>query len=85
LKSEDLTTRSDFHNLKQKYNLNLKGGQFHKSDPTSVDIWVEQMKKDEENNCVIYYKRQGKLYILMNFILYLETFLLLLNKDTNYT
>ncbi|KAL4132488.1 hypothetical protein QTP88_009627 [Uroleucon formosanum] len=51
LKREDLITRSDLHNIKQKYNLNLKDGQFHKSDATSVDIWVEQMKK-EENNCV---------------------------------
>jgi len=61
LKREDLITRSDLHNIKQKYNLNLKDGQFHKSDATSVDIWVEQMKKEEENNCVIYYKRQGRL------------------------
>ncbi|KAF0699155.1 MULE domain-containing protein, partial [Aphis craccivora] len=39
LKREDLITRSDLHNIKQKYNLNLKDGQFHKSDATSVDIW----------------------------------------------
>lgn len=80
MKREDLITRSDLHNIKQKYNLNLKDGQFHKSDATSVDIWVEQMKKEEENNCVIYYKRQGRLYVLLNFIFYLEMFLLLLNN-----
>ncbi|KAL4098407.1 hypothetical protein QTP88_023027 [Uroleucon formosanum] len=68
LKREDLITRSDLHNIKQKYNLNLKGGQFYKSDATSVDIWVEQMKKEEENNCVIYYKRQGGLYVLMKLL-----------------
>jgi len=80
LKREDLITRSDLHNFKQKYNLNLKDDQFYKSDATSVDIWVEQMKKEDENNCVIYYKRQGRLYVLMNFIFYLEMFLLLLNN-----
>lgn len=80
MKREDLITRSDLHNFKQKYNLNLKDDQFYKSDATSVDIWVEQMKKEDENNCVIYYKRQGRLYVLMNFIFYLEMFLLLLNN-----
>ncbi|KAL4132485.1 hypothetical protein QTP88_009625 [Uroleucon formosanum] len=78
LKREDLITRSDLHNIKQKYNLNLKDGQFHKSDATSVDIWVEQMKK-EENNCVIYYKRQGRLYVLMKLLKLLVSKLVTIN------
>lgn len=59
LKREDLITRADLHNIKHKYNLILKDGQFHNNDATSVDIWVERMKQEGENNPVIYYKKQG--------------------------
>lgn len=58
LKREHLITRADLHNIKQKYNIEIQDGQFHKNDSISVDIWVEEMKK-EENNPVIYYKKQG--------------------------
>lgn len=54
LNQEDLVTRVDLHNLKRRYNLVLQDGQLHKNDSTSVDIWVEQMKEQEENYPVIY-------------------------------
>jgi len=60
LKREDLITRADLHNVKQKYNITMQDGQLHKNDATSVDIWVEQMKQEGENNPVRYYKKQGK-------------------------
>jgi len=60
LKREDLITRADLHNIKQKYNINIQDGQLHKDDSTSVDIWVEQMKEHGDNNPVQYYKKQGK-------------------------
>ncbi|XP_050065173.1 uncharacterized protein LOC126554109 [Aphis gossypii] len=61
LKREDLITRADLHNVKQKYNITIQDGQLHKNDATSVDIWVEQMKQEGENNPVIYYKKQGEV------------------------
>lgn len=49
------------HNIKQKYNINIQDDQLHKDDNTSVNIWIKQMKLQEENNPVQYYKKQGKL------------------------
>jgi len=58
LKSEDLITRADLHNIKQKYNINIQDGQLHKDESTRrVDIWVEQMKGLGDNNPVQYYKK----------------------------
>ncbi|KAL5246013.1 hypothetical protein ACI65C_013421 [Semiaphis heraclei] len=61
LKREDLITRADLHNIKQKYTITIQDGQLHKNDATIVDIWVEQMKQEGENNPVIYYKKQGEV------------------------
>ncbi|KAF0707929.1 Transporter [Aphis craccivora] len=61
LKREDLITRADLHNVKQKYNITIQDGQLNKNDATSVDIWVEQMKQEKENNPVIYYKKKGEV------------------------
>jgi len=38
LKREDLITRADLHNIKQKYIITMQDGQFIKNDPTSIDI-----------------------------------------------
>ncbi|XP_060845994.1 uncharacterized protein LOC132925633 [Rhopalosiphum padi] len=62
LKREDLITRADLHNVKQKYNITIQDGQLHKNDATRVDIWVEQMKQEGENNPVIYYKKCPALH-----------------------
>ncbi|XP_008179308.1 uncharacterized protein LOC103308155 [Acyrthosiphon pisum] len=76
LKREDLITRADLHNIKQKYNITMQDGQLHKNDATSVDIWVEQMKQEGENNPVIYYKKQGEVDV--NNILDLKDFCIIL-------
>lgn len=52
---------ADLHNIKQKYNIAIQDVQLHRGDAISVDIWVEQMKKQGDNNPVQYYKKQVKL------------------------
>lgn len=60
LKREDLITRKDLHNIKQKFDLILKNGQLHKNNTNSVDTRIEQTKREEENNPVTYNKNQGE-------------------------
>ncbi|XP_072377992.1 uncharacterized protein [Diabrotica undecimpunctata] len=59
LKRVDLLTNKDINNIKMSYKVSVKDGYFHHDDATSVDIWVAECKKNE-NNPVIFYKPQGQ-------------------------
>ena len=51
-----LLTTKDITNIERTYG--LKGIQRHKDDATSVHLWIEEMKHDDDNP-VILYKPQG--------------------------
>ena len=51
-----LLTRKDITNIERTYG--LQGAQRHKDDATSVRLWVEEMKKSQDNPVIIY-KPQG--------------------------
>ncbi|GFN97535.1 protein far-red elongated hypocotyl 3 [Plakobranchus ocellatus] len=53
---DSLITRKHINNIKQQYNISLT--QKHKLDGTSVDIWVQDLKKRLDNP-VIFYKAQN--------------------------
>ncbi|KAJ8962438.1 hypothetical protein NQ314_005734 [Rhamnusium bicolor] len=45
----DLVTRKDMNNIKSAFNIKLEEGNRHKEDAISVDMWVEEQSKLEEN------------------------------------
>ncbi|XP_023218772.1 uncharacterized protein LOC111620977 [Centruroides sculpturatus] len=52
-----LLTKKDLYNIEQAYNLQ-KDGVKHQDDGISVDVWVNEMKINNDS-CVLFYKPQG--------------------------
>lgn len=59
LKRIDLLTKQDIANIKRSFKLDIVEGVKHSSDAISLDLWVlEQQKK--EDNPVLFYKQQNE-------------------------
>ena len=59
---DTLLTRQDIHNIAKQFNISLT--QRHANDEISVDLWVSDLSKDEDNP-VIFYKSQGNKHELL--------------------
>jgi len=72
VKRENLITRADIYNIKQKYKIKVPESKLCKGDKTNIGVCIEKIQQEGENNPVVYYKRQGKYNVtiinLNNFI-----------------
>lgn len=57
LRRVDLLTREDIKNVRVAHHVDINDGVRHKSDIISVDLWVQEYKKIEDN--ILFYKKQG--------------------------
>lgn len=75
----DIITRKDICNIKKSYNIDLRDGCRHKEDVFSVDIWIKEVE-NEENNPVIFYKKQNEISDDNNLLLESDFCLILMNN-----
>ena len=79
-KRANLVTRKDLHNIKTCYNINIQEGVRHKEDAVSVDMWVKECEKMDQNS-ILFYKPQGLEYPEFN----KEDFcIVIMNKSQEY-
>lgn len=55
-----MITKKDIQNIRTKFNL-LDKAIKHPNDAKSVDLWVNEMRDNEFNDCILIYKKQGDL------------------------
>ncbi|XP_050310998.1 uncharacterized protein LOC126746702 [Anthonomus grandis grandis] len=79
IQRSDILTKKDINNVKQTYNIDLRNGCRYSVDAVSIDLWIKELET-QENNPVLFYKKQGVVSELETLLIESDFCLILMNS-----